>query len=67
LIYENFRVKFLRMKNYKLTLNEDINNSIKLNSTDLEECYEEALSILGWSIIENREDDKNQMRFEFEE
>ena len=54
------------MSQYKLVLNEDINNSIQLESTDPEACYEEALDVLGWTLVSTEEEINNdQLAFEF--
>ena len=57
------------MKNYKLILNEDVTKYVDLYSTQLDECYEEALSVLGWSILEQKteqlDDCSDQLTFGF--
>jgi hypothetical protein len=54
------------MQKYKLQLNEDINVSYDLTAHEQDEAHQKALSMLGWSVIEEiKTESKNQTVFDF--
>lgn len=44
--------------NYKLLNDADGNNEILLDSTNITEAYEEALEILGWTMIASKSEEE---------
>jgi hypothetical protein len=46
------------LMNYKLLNDADGNNEILLDSTNITEAYEEALEILGWTMIASKSEEE---------
>ena len=54
------------MSNYKLVMSDDANVSYEIPAETIEEGYEKAINLLGWSLLEEKRENEDQLELDID-